>query len=82
MSDIKPTCTTCDYFSFFAEDDDQVPVGVCMRYAPRPVTINEVDLQGRKAEQFIPWASWPRVFGDKCCGDHSMYEWRRRITNE
>jgi hypothetical protein len=70
MSDIKPKCSTCDYFNLLLEEKAE-SLGECKRRAPVAITVNEIETEGRIIEKMVPWAVWPRVFGGSWCGEHS-----------
>jgi hypothetical protein len=78
MSDIKPTCETCDYYEPLAGDTGEV-VGACCRYAPKPGYLTYDQIRGQsEIGDFMPWACWPRTFGTNTCGDHSLWEKKRK----
>jgi hypothetical protein len=72
MSDINPPCSTCNYFKELGDDGEGRTAGECRRKSPPVATINAGDLGGGSdVDRLVPWAIWPRVFGDAWCGDHS-----------
>jgi len=72
--DIKPPCETCDYFNLIGTDEDGTITGDCRRKSPVPIPIDGATLRSvNEVGELIPFASWPRVFADSWCGEHSKW---------
>ena len=59
-------CINCRYSRKIIDDDNEMMMLNCVRYAPRPAAIEYTD----DIDQPMMYAIWPLVADNEWCGEH------------